>query len=71
MTAKELDIMVSAMRSKYHKVDSRIDVTNEIAHLYKGLYEIGRYEIADKLLNLCMEIDSIDTDEIIKIGTFQ
>jgi hypothetical protein len=70
MTAKELDTMVNAMRSKYHKVNTRVDVTNEIAHLYKGLEAIGRYEIANKILDLCMEIDSIDTDEIVRIGTF-
>ena len=28
MTAKELDIMVNAMRTKCHKIDSRLDITD-------------------------------------------
>ena len=71
MTAKELDTMVKAMRTRHHKVVRRMDVTDAIYYLYKGLYAIGRYEIADKLLELYTEIDGIDTDELIKMGTFK
>lgn len=71
MKAKELDTMVKAMRTKYNKVDTRMDVENTLYYLYKGLYAIGRYEIADKLLELYTEIDSIDTNELIKMGTFK
>lgn len=70
MTAKEFDKMVNAMRTKYHKVNTRMDVENTLFYLYKGLYAIGRYEIADTLLELYTEIDSIDTDELVKLGTF-
>ena len=71
MTAKELDIMVNAMRSKRNKINSRMDVEDAVFYLYKGLYAIGRYKIADKLLELYTEIDSIDTNELIKMGTFK
>lgn len=71
MNAKELDIMVKAMRTKYHKVTRRIDVIDTIYYLYKGLSAIGRNELAQKLLELYTEIDSIDTNELIKMGTFK
>ena len=70
MTAKELDVMINTMRNQRNKINSRMDVEDTLYYLYKGLYAIGRYEIADKLLELYTEIDSIDTDEIIKLGTF-
>ena len=71
MTAKELDIMVNAMRTRHHKVDTRIDVTDPIYYLWKGLHAIGRDDLAEKLNELYAEIDGIDTGEIMKIGTFR
>lgn len=71
MTAKELDIMVNAMRTRYHKVDTRVDVTDSIFYLCKGLRAIGKYELAEKLNELYAEIEGIDTGEIVKIGTFR
>lgn len=70
MTAKEFDTMVKAMRTRYHKVDRRTDITNEIFYLQKGLCAIGRNDLAEQLAKLYTEIDSIDTSELIKIGTF-
>lgn len=70
MTAKELDVMINTMRNQRNKINSRMDIEDTLYYLYKGLYAIGKYEIADKLLELYTEIDSIDTDEIIKLGTF-
>lgn len=71
MTAKELNTMVNAMRTKYHKVDRRTDITDEIFYLQKGLCAIGRNDLAEKLAKLYTEIDSVDTDEIVKLGTFR
>lgn len=71
MTAKQLDKMVNTMRSPRNKINSRIDIEDTIYNLYKGLYAIGRYEIADELLELYTEIDGIDTNEIVKLGTFK
>ena len=71
MTAKQLDTMVNAMRSKYNKINSRMDVEDALFYLYKGLNAIGRIELADTLLELYTEIDSIDTNELVKIGTFK
>ena len=71
MKAKELDTMVKAMRSKYNKVYSRSEVTDTIYYLYKGVKAIGKDELAKELLELYMEIDSVDTSELVKIGTFR
>ena len=71
MTAKELDTMVNAMRTQYHKVNMRTDVTDPIFYLWKGLHAIGRDDLAEKLNELYAEIDGIDTSEIVKIGTFR
>ena len=61
MTAKELDIMVNAMRAKYPKINSRLGITDKI----------GRVELALELSKLYYEIEEIDTDEIVKLGTFK
>ena len=71
MTVKELDIMVNAMRTKYNRVDSRMRLEDTIYYLSKGLYAIGRNELAEALDKLYSEIDEIDTDELIKTGTFR
>ena len=71
MTAKEFDTMVKAMRTRYHKVDRRTDITDEIFYLQKGLCAIGRNDLAEKLAKLYTEIDSVDTDELVKMGTFR
>ena len=71
MTAKELDIMVNAMRTKYHKIDSRLDITDKIWYLKEELYKIGRIELELEMYKLYKEIKEIDTDEIVKLGTFK
>jgi hypothetical protein len=71
MKAKELDTMVKAMRSKYNKVYSRSEITDTIYYLYKGVKAIGKDELAKELLELYMEIDSVDTSELVEIGTFR
>ena len=70
MKAEELNTMVNAMRSKYHEVNTRAEITDTLYYLYKGLKAIERNELAEKILELYTEIDGIDTNEIIKIGTF-
>ncbi len=70
MTAQELDTMVNEIREEY-KVKRRIDVTNPLYYLSKGLHAIGRNELAAELMDLCYEIDDIETREIVKIGTFR
>lgn len=71
MTAEKLDIMVNAMRNNYNKINTRMDITNNLLNLCKGLYAIERKELAEELLKLYLEIDDIPTEEIIKIGTFR
>ena len=71
MTANELDTMVKAMRTTYHKVESRMDIEFSIFYLQRGLCAIGRNELAEQLAELYTEIDNIDTSEIIKLGTFR
>lgn len=71
MMAKELDKMANAMRTKYHEVNSRKDITDKIWYLKEGLKAIGRNELAEELISLYNEIENIDTDEIVKIGTFE
>lgn len=71
MTAKELDTMVNAMRTKHNSVDSRMDLEDVIWYLSKGIQAIGREKLARALLELYTEIDGVDTGEIIKIGTFK
>ena len=71
MTAKELDTMVKAMRTKYNEVNARGDITNMLFYLHKGLCAIDRKELAQKLADLYAEIDNVDTTEITKIGTFR
>lgn len=70
MTAKELDIMTNAMRTKYHKINTRIDVSDPIYYLIKGLQAIGRNTLAEELNKLYSEIDDVDTSELAQLGTF-
>lgn len=70
MTAEKLDTMVKTMRS-YKKIERRIDVLDDIYILYKGLKAIKKDDIARKLIELYEEIDMIDTNEVVKMGTFK
>ena len=71
MTEKELDVMVNAMRTRLHDVETRSDITDTLFYWCKGLRAIERNELAEKLVELYTEIDSIDTSEIVKMGTFR
>lgn len=71
MTAKELDKMVKAMRTKYNKVETRADLQNTIWCLYKGLFAINRKDVAEELIRLYEEIDKISTVSIMELGTFK
>lgn len=71
MTAKELDIMVNAMRTHRHEVNSRMEITDSIYYLWRGLRAIDRDDLAEKLLELYTEIDGVDTSELVKLGTFR
>ena len=70
MLAKELDIMVNAMRTNYYGVNSRSVLQNDIWHLYEGLKAIGREELANELHKLYFEIEDIDTEELVELRTF-
>lgn len=69
MTAKELDKMIHRMR-KYRTFNSRLEVENYICDLSCGMIAIGKIDIANQLSDLVNEIESIDTEELAKIGTF-
>ena len=69
MTAKELDTMVRIIR-KNNEIETRMDVLDLLYYLQKGIRAIGKKKLAESLVELYTEIDSIDTPEIIKIGTF-
>lgn len=69
MTAQELDTMVQAMRTRYNAVEGRTDVTDHIHYLIQGLHAIERHDLASKLWDLYCEIENIETEEIINIGT--
>ena len=56
MTAKELDTMTNAMRSRSYHIESRMDLENNIYYLIKGLRAIKRNELADELDKLMYEI---------------
>lgn len=71
MNTKELDIMVNAMRTGLDNIKSRMDITNIIFYLAKGLNRIDKKDLAMMLVDLYYEIDGIDTDEIVKLGTFK
>lgn len=71
MTTQELNTMVLAMRTRYNLVETRMDVTDPLYYLSKGLHAIGRNELAAELMDLCYEINNIETREIVKIGTFR
>lgn len=71
MNAKELDTMVNSMRTHRHEVNSRVEITDSIYYLWRGLRAIDRNELAEKLLELYTEIDGVDTNELIKLGTFR
>lgn len=71
MNAKELDTMVNSMRTHRHEVNSRVEITDSIYYLWRGLRAIDRDELAEKLLELYTEIDGVDTSELVKLGTFR
>ena len=70
MTAQEMDKMTMRMR-RYATIKERSDLDNYVYVLAKGLREIGRDELAEELEALYDEMETVNTDEIIKIGTFR
>lgn len=70
MLAEELDAMVNAMRSKYHSIESRTDLSDELFYLSKGLRAIGLSSLAGEIDKLYNQIEMVDTNEIVKLGTF-
>ena len=71
MTAKELDTMVNAIKTRHNNVESRMELMDSIYYLHKGLCAIKRNDLAKKLEELYEEIDGIETSEIVKMGTFK
>ena len=71
MTALEFDKMTKAMRRCGHEFETRVDAEEPAYMLYRGLQAIGRIELADELWELYNEMENMDSDEIIKCGTFR
>lgn len=71
MTAQEIDQMTREMRRFHAKVDTRFDFENYVYCLMKGLYVIGRKELAEELWNLYEEMENVNTNEVYEIGTFE
>lgn len=71
MTALEFDKMTKAMRRCGHELKTRADAEEPAYMLYRGLQAIGRTELADELWELYNEMESMDSAEIIKCGTFR
>lgn len=69
MTAKEMADMTNRMR-KYNTIKTRSDLENYAYVLSKGLRAIGRDELADELDALYDEMENVNTEELIQIGTF-
>ena len=69
MTVEMFNEMVWEMR-KYRKFSSRIEVEKYIYDLSQAARKIGRIELANQLCDLVDEIENIDTEELVKIGTF-
>lgn len=70
MTVKEMDKMTRVMRDHGSRVETRIDLENYVYYLKFGLRAIGRDDLADELDDLYDEMENVDTDELIEIGTF-
>ena len=70
MTAKELDTLVKNMKPSRFKITSRMDIEHLLYCLQRGLRAIEYNELAGMLVDLFMEIDSIETTDIVEMGTF-
>lgn len=70
MKAKELDQMVKAMRAGGYELKSRTELEHMVFYLWKGVRVLGKEDLAEQLNELYCDIDGIDTDELIKVGTF-
>lgn len=71
MTAQEMDRMTAEMRYRGAKILQRSDLDNYAYYLMCGLREIGRRELANQLQELYDEMESVNTGEIFKVGTFR
>ena len=71
MTAKEMDNIVKEMRNHGAKIDTRTDLENYVYRLKTGLEVIGRSNLVNELNNLYNEMENVDTNELVRIGTFK
>ena len=70
MTAQELDTMVKEMRNRHATINSRMDLGNYPYYLSLGLKAIGRYDLANQLSKLYDEIETVETSDLMEVGTF-
>lgn len=69
MTAKELGKLVKELRN-YFQVDTRMELETQLNRLRYSVASIRKYELAEELNKLIAEIDSVDTEELVRLGTF-
>lgn len=69
MTAKELDKLVKELRNYFH-VETRMELETKLGRLAYCFGSIGKHDFVEELEKLITEIDSINTEDIVEIGTF-
>lgn len=72
MTANELKTFVTELNIHNSAISRRRwELDKEIYNLSIALKEIGRLEEYEMLMNLYNEIESIDTDELVRLNIFE
>lgn len=71
MTAQEMDDMFCRMKDYGFKENTRSEFDLTAFYLARGLYAIGRSELAAQLENLYEEMENVCTDDLMKLGTFE
>lgn len=71
MDADDIDIMTREMRKAGARIPTRSDLNNYAYYLMRGLYVIGKTELADQLQELYDEMESVNTNEIYMNATFR
>ena len=69
MTALELDKFVKKLR-KFFRIKSRVDLEKQLDKFAYCLGSIGKHNLADEIKSLIMEIDSVETLELMKLTAF-
>ena len=73
MTAQTLDTVVREYRAKkYNAIDmtSRLSVEDALSFTARLAQENGQNDLCTDIIKLMTEVDRIDTDDLVKVGTF-